>query len=177
MDRNNLIEPTIRKIKQLPETKIKETYDFAEFLLSKIDDQILQKGIQELASKSNVFSYLNEEEDLYSVNDLKEKYNEKGRLTPFPFSDLSGAKNRTAVILIETDVDVTVAFITTQVKWDSDFDVLLHPPDLNGLQKISLIRLNKLATIDKDLVLGCLGFLDDHSVGLINRNLVRIFQL
>jgi hypothetical protein len=42
--------------------------------LQKIDDQILQEGIQELASKSKVFSYLNEEEELYSVNDLKERY-------------------------------------------------------------------------------------------------------
>lgn len=32
-------------------------------------------------------------------------------LIPFPFSDLSGAKNRPAVILIETDEDITVAFI------------------------------------------------------------------
>ena len=48
--------------------------DLVDFLLQKIDDQILQEGIQELASKSKVFSYLNEEEDLYSVNDLKERY-------------------------------------------------------------------------------------------------------
>ncbi|MDO8927820.1 MAG: hypothetical protein Q7W54_02405 [Bacteroidota bacterium] len=48
--------------------------DLVDFLLQKIDDQILQEGIQELASKSKVFSYLNEEEDLYSVDDLKERY-------------------------------------------------------------------------------------------------------
>lgn len=48
--------------------------DLVDFLLQKIDDQILREGIQELASKSKVFSYLNEEEDLYSVNDLKERY-------------------------------------------------------------------------------------------------------
>lgn len=42
MDRNDLIETTIRKINQLPDSKIMEIYDFAEFLLQKIDDQILQ---------------------------------------------------------------------------------------------------------------------------------------
>lgn len=94
-----------------------------------------------------------------------------------PFSDLSGAKNRPAVILIETDEDVTVAFITTQVKWDSGFDVLLNPSDLNGLKKISLIRLNKLATIDRELVIGLLGSLDEPHLRLLNGNLVRIFQL
>ena len=45
-------------------------------------------------------------------------------LIPFPFSDFSGAKNRPAVILIETDEDVTVAFITTQLKWKTEFDIL-----------------------------------------------------
>lgn len=74
MDRNDLIENTILKIRQLPDFKIKEINDFADFLLQKIEDQILQEGIQELASKSKVFSYLNGEEDLYSVNDLKERY-------------------------------------------------------------------------------------------------------
>lgn len=98
-------------------------------------------------------------------------------LIPFPFSDLSGAKNRPAVILIETDEDITVAFITTQIKWSTGFDVLLTPSDLNGLKKVSLIRLNKLATIDKDLVVGRLGSLDEPSLGLLNRNLIRIFRL
>jgi len=74
MERNKLIENTLIKIKQLPDVKIKEIHDFAEFLLMKIDDQILRQGIQELVSSSNAFNYLNEEEDLYSVNDLKESY-------------------------------------------------------------------------------------------------------
>lgn len=74
MDRNDLIENTMLKIRQLPDFKIKEINDFVDFLLRRIDDQILQEGIQELASKSKAFKYLNEEEDLYSVNDLKERY-------------------------------------------------------------------------------------------------------
>lgn len=74
MERKELIENTLFKIKQLPDVKIKEIHDFAEFLLMKIDDQILRQGIQELASSSNAFNYINEEEDLYSVNDLKERY-------------------------------------------------------------------------------------------------------
>lgn len=79
--------------------------------------------------------------------------------------------------MIETDEDITVAFITTQIKWNTEFDVLLHPSDLNGLKKVSLIRLNKLATIDKNLVIGRLGSLDEPSVGLLNRNLIQIFRL
>jgi hypothetical protein len=44
--------------------------DLVDFLLQKINDQMLREGIQELASKSKVFK----EEDLCSVNDLKERY-------------------------------------------------------------------------------------------------------
>lgn len=98
-------------------------------------------------------------------------------LIPFPFSDLSGAKNRPAMILIETDKDVTVAFITTQVKWKTRFDVLLTPSELNGLKKLSLIRINKLTTIDKELVIGRLGSLDEPQIRLLNTNLIQILQL
>ena len=74
MNRDALIEQTIEKLHQLPESKIQEVNDFACFLLSKIDDVILQKGIQKLISDSKSFDYLKNEEDLYSVNDLKERY-------------------------------------------------------------------------------------------------------
>jgi hypothetical protein len=74
MDRKVLIEQTIKKIYQLPESKIQEINNFADFLLGKIDDTILQEGIQKLTSGSKGFEYLKNEEDLYSVNDLKEKY-------------------------------------------------------------------------------------------------------
>ena len=74
MNRNILIKETMEKIHQLPDVKIQEINDFAEFLLSKIDDQILLEGIQKLTSDSKSFEYLKNEEGLYSVNDLKEKY-------------------------------------------------------------------------------------------------------
>lgn len=74
MNRKKLIANTIGKIQQLPDVKIQEINDFADFLLSKIDDKILLKGIQKITSDSRTFEYLKDEEDLYSVNDLKEKY-------------------------------------------------------------------------------------------------------
>ena len=74
MNRKVLIDNTINIIQQLPEVKIKEVNDFASFLLSKIDDRIIQEGIQKLISDSKSFDFLNDEEDLYTVNDLKEKY-------------------------------------------------------------------------------------------------------
>lgn len=74
MNRQVLIANTIDKIRQLPDVKIKEINDFADFLLSKIDDKIILEGIQKMVSDSKAFDYLEEEENLYTVEDLKERY-------------------------------------------------------------------------------------------------------
>lgn len=74
MNRQDLIANTIDKIRQLPDVKIKEINDFADFLLSKIDDKIILEGIQKMVSDSKAFDYLEEEENLYTVEDLKERY-------------------------------------------------------------------------------------------------------
>ena len=74
MNRKTLLENTINKIRQLPDMKIKEVNDFADFLLSKIDDRIIQEGIHRIVSDSKSFNYLKEEDDLYTVDDLKERY-------------------------------------------------------------------------------------------------------
>jgi len=74
MERKVLIDRVLSKIKLLPETKIREINDFADFLLSKLDEKITTEAIQKLTGYSKVFEFLKDEEDLYSVNDLKEKY-------------------------------------------------------------------------------------------------------
>lgn len=74
MKRQVLIDNTIKKITQLPDSKIKEVNDFADFLLSRIDDKIIQEGIQKMVYDSKSFDFLKDEEDLYTLNDLKERY-------------------------------------------------------------------------------------------------------
>ena len=74
MDRQTLITNTVKKLNQLPDKKIMEVQDFVDFLLSRIDDSLLVEGIRKLTSESKSFEYLKEEEDLYTINDLKEKY-------------------------------------------------------------------------------------------------------
>lgn len=68
-------------------------------------------------------------------------------LIAFPFTILSGSILRPAVILADNYEDVTVTFITTQLKWQEPTDVLLTPTLNNGLKLPSLIRTSKIATL------------------------------
>jgi hypothetical protein len=74
MTRQAIIEKTIQAINQLPEDKALEIFDFADFIMKKYEEQCITDGLQQLASKSNVFDFLHNEDDLYTLNDLKEQY-------------------------------------------------------------------------------------------------------
>ena len=98
-------------------------------------------------------------------------------LIPFPFTGLSGSKNRPALVLASGETDVTLAFISTQIKWKDENDILLKPSPDNGLKRDSVIRLSKLATLDKELVLGRLGTIEGKTIKQVNKSLIRIFKL
>ena len=74
MAKQKLIDRTVEALERLPEDKIHEVADFADFILKKYEEQILQKGIEALTSQSDSLAFLQEEEDLYDEGDLKEKY-------------------------------------------------------------------------------------------------------
>ncbi len=74
MTRQEHIKNTVTKLNQLPDQKLQEVQDFVDFLLQKTDDKLLTKGITQLVNNSKLFEYIKDEEDLYTVNDLKEKY-------------------------------------------------------------------------------------------------------
>jgi hypothetical protein len=75
MSRKAIIERTIKVINQLPEDKAREISDFADFVSKRYEEHKLTQGIQKLIANSKTFDFLNDEEDLYSVADLKEVYN------------------------------------------------------------------------------------------------------
>lgn len=98
-------------------------------------------------------------------------------LITFPFTDLSGSKLRPAVALAETTLDFTVCFITTQNQWQEPTDNLLLPTPANGLRTQSLIRTNKIATLDKVLAKGLLGRLSATEITELNNKLKILFQI
>lgn len=74
MSRNQLIDQTLQTLSQLPDEKIHEVLDFASFMLKKAEEEQLQKGIQQLVAASDSFAFLKKEEDLYTTDDLKERF-------------------------------------------------------------------------------------------------------
>lgn len=74
MTRESLIKKTIANLNKLPDKKLKDVSDYAELLLSKLENKLLTEGFQQLNAKSDTFKFLEDEEDLYTVEDVKEKY-------------------------------------------------------------------------------------------------------
>jgi len=98
-------------------------------------------------------------------------------LITFPFTDLSGSKLRPAVILADTNLDITVCFITSQIGWQEPTDVSMQPNSTNGLRKQSLIRTSKIATLDKTLAKGLLGKLSQNELAELNTKLKILLQI
>jgi len=73
MDKDKILTKTIQKLRQLDENKLKEANDFVDFLLSKVSDRELTQQIQKQAETGNTFTFLKDEEELYSIDDLKER--------------------------------------------------------------------------------------------------------
>ena len=74
MLRQELIQKTVNYLDALPDDKISEITDFVEFLYQKFEDNILREGIKQLSSRSGSFKFLEDEEDLYTLDDIKETY-------------------------------------------------------------------------------------------------------
>lgn len=70
-----IIDRTLKAIDLLPADKAAEISDFADFVSKRYEEQLLVQGIQQIAAESNAFSFLNDEEDLYTEADLKEVNN------------------------------------------------------------------------------------------------------
>ena len=74
MEREILMRKTVRNIEQLPTVRIQEVNDFVEFILRRVEDALITEGLQQLSSSSHTYDFLNNEPEIYSVNDLKVQY-------------------------------------------------------------------------------------------------------
>jgi mRNA interferase MazF len=110
---------------------------------------------------------------------LKLSINEKRNLVivPFPFTDLTSNKRRPACVLLPQGRDVMLAFITTKLFYEPKFSVQLLPSEENGLKRESIIRIDKITTLDADLVLGKLGEITPEKIAELNHKIIDCYQL
>lgn len=103
-------------------------------------------------------------------------------LVPFPFTDLTSTKRRPCIILYDRPLDVLVAFISSIIpdKIESNAVVIFpdHPEfNKTGLKKASIIYVDKLATLSKNLILGELGEVGNKLRKKINSAIRKTIKL
>jgi hypothetical protein len=76
MTKEIIIERTLKVINLLPDDKAEEISDFADFVFKRYEENELLCGIQNLVAESNTFDFLNKEDEIYALTDLKEIYND-----------------------------------------------------------------------------------------------------
>jgi len=80
-------------------------------------------------------------------------------LTRFPFTDLSGDKRRPALVVSRDNdrrPDLVVAFITSVPRSGPD-TAPINPDPGTGLKVPSVVRFDKLATLERSVIAGKLG--------------------
>lgn len=106
-------------------------------------------------------------------------------LVQFPFTNFTSSKRRPALILSannELKKDVIVAFISSILpQYFLASDIILTETQKSftetGLHKSSVVKLDKVMTIDIDLITGELGKISDELIVEVNQKIKIIFDL
>lgn len=103
-------------------------------------------------------------------------------IAAFPFTDLSVNKRRPALVLTVTHADVILAFISSVFPptFKSN-EIPFIPTDgdfiQTGLKVPSILRLDKLATIDKLLVTRRIGRLSKQRLQVVDDRLIQVLGI
>ncbi|MEK7175226.1 MAG: type II toxin-antitoxin system PemK/MazF family toxin [Patescibacteria group bacterium] len=100
-------------------------------------------------------------------------------LVPFPFTDLSGHKVRPALVL-QADVrgdNFIVCFISSRENKESEFNIKVKASSQSGLKVDSIIKVSKIATLEKRIALGEIGILESKIIKEVDKKLKIIFDL
>ncbi len=95
-------------------------------------------------------------------------------LLKFPFTDGDKSKKRPALILLDSnDGDIVVCRITSKL-YNSDYDFRIENWEKVGLKLPSVIRLHKIATLDKLLIEQIIGIIDAELKMIVKSQFDRI---
>jgi mRNA interferase MazF len=97
---------------------------------------------------------------------------------PFPFSDLTQAKKRPALVIVPLQGDdLILVQITSQTVSDSYAISLDHSDfDKGSLKKLSNIRPNRIFTADKRIILYKIGRLKQKKTDSVIKKIIEILQ-
>ncbi len=106
-------------------------------------------------------------------------------LTKFPFTDLSSAKRRPALIIskvVENEPDVIVSFISTVIPVnpkETDFiiDTTHKVFTMTGLKKRSVFKMDKITTLEKSIFVGELGIVSDEIFESLQNGLLKALDI
>lgn len=101
-------------------------------------------------------------------------------LTPFPYTDLSGAKLRPVLMLRQSPRfdDWLVCMVSSRIdQAEADFDEVLRPGDddftASGLKAPSVLRLSRLAVLEGSLLVGSIGTIADARLERVRQRLAQ----
>ena len=97
-------------------------------------------------------------------------------VVPFPFSDLTQAKRRPALVVVDLEGDdIILCQITSQLNKDN-YSIIVNENDFKegNLKQISNIRPNRIFTADTSIILYKVGALKES---MINRVIDKIIEI
>ena len=102
-------------------------------------------------------------------------------LLPYPFTDLKGKKVRPALIVSNDFVnnkskDCIMLPLTSVIK-DEHYSIVINQDDLNSGQLIkpSRIKIDKIFTVEKRLIVMKIGTLSDNTFEKVKAELLNVF--
>ncbi|MDX2188812.1 MAG: type II toxin-antitoxin system PemK/MazF family toxin [Bacteroidota bacterium] len=89
-------------------------------------------------------------------------------LIPFPFSELTSVKARPAMVIAETKdkyKDIIVAAISSVIpESTTSNEIIISPSQSNKLKVKSVLKIDRIVTLKKELIIANLGNLDSSSI-------------
>ncbi len=81
------------------------------------------------------------------------------------------------LLFYKGELDIIVCFYTSKVKWEEKTDLLILPDQFNGLKKTSLIRTDKIATLEIELIIGKIGEVGEDKIHELDSKLKQLLTL
>ncbi len=99
-------------------------------------------------------------------------------VVPFPFSDLSQAKRRPALVVAELDGDDLILCQITSRAIRDRYAIVLDDADFQSgtLKHVSNVRPNRLFTADRHIILYRVGHLESKKTEAVIAKIVEIVQ-